>query len=220
VPAPLAPADLQCTSPFWTPDAGTIFFLAGVTDGSGSQSDSVARARADGSGFTRAIPISRFPTGALWGHGSVSPDGTKMVLAVPDDGLYVTALDGAGITRISASPQGRFEYGPVWSPDGTHLAFFSTPGSDLAGSGSGAASDLIVMSADGSGRSTVTTLAAPLVCVPFVAWSPGGTKLAFNSCVFDKNISAPVIIWDLATATGTPLTSGPGVFADGPSWVP
>ena len=216
----LAPVDVQCTSSFWAPDGRAVFFLTGVTDGVGSQSDAVARSNADGTQFTRVIPIARFPGKRLWGHGAVSPDGTRLALAAPNDGIYLASIDGRSITRIAASPAGRFEYGPVWSPDGTRIAFASDLAPMSSDIGASGPVDLVVMSADGSGRSTVASLPAGLVCQPFVAWSPGGNKLAFNSCAFDADISAHVSILDLDTGTTAPLTSGSGVFADGPSWAP
>ena len=58
--------------------------------------------------------------------GRFSPDG-RFVLTSTNGSLLVLDLDGQVVQRISID--GHFSFGPVWSPDGTRIAFsLTTPG--------------------------------------------------------------------------------------------
>ena len=79
-------------------------------------------------------------------------------------GIYVMDADGYGPTRLSD-----VGYSPVWSPDGSRIAFQRS-----GDSGSG----IYVMNADGSG---VTRLSADSAQHGEPAWSPDGGKIAFSA---------------------------------------
>jgi TolB protein len=82
---------------------------------------------------------------------SVNPDGTDLELGVaplPGEGLY----------------QGS----PVWSPDGSRLAFFLTDNDDLNG-------QIFVINPDGSGLRQITDDGDNR----WPAWSPDGSRIAF-----------------------------------------
>ena len=58
--------------------------------------------------------------------GRFSPDG-RFVLTSTNGSLLVIDLDGQVVHTISID--GHFAFGPVWSPDGTRIAFsMTTPG--------------------------------------------------------------------------------------------
>jgi len=79
--------------------------------------------------------------------------------------IYVMNADGTGERRLTTSPG--HDSGPVWSPDGKRLAFFSRRGGNT---------DIYVMNADGSGVRRVTRSPA----YDFTpTWSPDGRRLAF-----------------------------------------
>jgi Tol biopolymer transport system component len=108
----------------------------------------------------------------------LSPDGTKVAyFAYPeaqgDDGpgyeIYVSPTDGSGAAiAVSNNPGG--DWWPVWSPDGTRIAF----GSGAAGASFGPGG-LRVVNADGTGQIDLT----PAENVSEPAWSPDGTRIAY-----------------------------------------
>ena len=93
---------------------------------------------------------------------------------------------------------------PVWSPDGTRIAFESF----REGNG-----DIYVMNADGSGLTRLTSDPA-LDSSP--SWSPDGTRIAFESSR-EGNINIYVI--DADGSNLARLTDDPAVDKD-PVWSP
>ena len=79
----------------------------------------------------------------------------------------IVALDaGSGsLTPVSEGPS--IDFFPVWSPDGTHVAFGT-------GTDSGGDSAIRVANADGSDPVTIDSGK-----VEFLSWSPDGTRLAY-----------------------------------------
>jgi TolB protein len=80
-----------------------------------------------------------------------SPDGKTIALAGPQSAtdsdstsIYLMNKDGSGLTRLTNAP-GVIDRGPVWSPDGSKIAFVRTPWNNVA------ASLIYTMNADGTG---------------------------------------------------------------------
>jgi uncharacterized protein YjbI with pentapeptide repeats len=78
--------------------------------------------------------------------------------------IYVMSPDGSGLRRLT-SVDYVDHYSPVWSPDGTRIAFISW---HPEGS-----SEIHVMNADGTGVEQLTNGGGS------VSWSPDGTRIAF-----------------------------------------
>jgi len=133
--------------------------------------------------------------------------------------------------RPLTSGSGRGDGSPVWSPDGSKIAF-------LHGAGDARRVDLYVMSADGSNRRRVASglPLSPLVLYgPPFAWSPDGTQLAVSLVVpgprrapgprtkrelFDAAITGPpsdLFLVDLASQRARRLTRSDG-FDGLPAW--
>jgi Tol biopolymer transport system component len=112
---------------------------------------------------------------ALDGSDAVNPNGIINIWVMNADGTAVrplTKLTAAGADCGFAS----------WSPDGTKLAFEcarSLDGSDAANANSTV--NIWVIDADGTGAIPLTNLTAPGASSHHAAWSPDGSKLAFDS---------------------------------------
>lgn len=113
---------------------------------------------------------------------SLSPDGTKVAYSSSPDAqgdngfvseIHVSSTDGIG-PAFNVSNNPGHDRGPVWSPDGTRIAFVSSPSSE-----SSSPSGLHVVNADGSGEITLGSAER----VFGYAWSPDGTRIAYTSDV-------------------------------------
>jgi TolB protein len=81
--------------------------------------------------------------------------------------IRVAFADGSGSTDLATGPA--FEFSPVWSPDGTQVAFLSDDDDTFA-------RDIYVIDADGSGQRKVVDGRS----VTSMSWSPDGETLAFT----------------------------------------
>lgn len=117
------------------------------------------------------LTVAFVSTGALDGSNNVNPAAN----------IWIGKSDGSGLmplTRLNAT--GADAVAPIWSPDGKRIAFVSSRALD-GSNAAGAAANLWVMNADGSGATPLTHLTASGVNVIDLAWSPDGKKLAFAS---------------------------------------
>ena len=128
-------------------------------------------------------------------------------------GVYqidVMDADGSGVIELTAvdNPFWLYSAEPVWSPDGSKIAFYDT--------------DIYVMNADGSGRRNLTKSPAwdhrP-------AWSPDGTKILFLSmhCQVSGNLvtcdNAQIYVMNADGSGVIQLTQNPADAWE-PAWSP
>lgn len=140
-----------------------------------------------------------------------SPDGTKIAFTGYDHegsssggganyDVYTMNADGSDLRNLTKTPddvaRGASQGPPVWSPDGTMLAF---EGDD------GKTDGLYVMNADGTGFRWLAEGGRPV-------WSPDGSRIVFTMR------SGLYTIASDGTVT-TQLTNAPG-WDDEPSWSP
>jgi Tol biopolymer transport system component len=181
--------------------------------------------------FTRLNAVSS--SNAAW-----SPDGTRIVYVSPRalDGsnsagnaanLWIMNADGSShrpLTFLQNSFNMTVET-PVWSPDGTRIAYVSSRALDGSDNG-GAVLNIWVMNADGTGQRHLTSLIAATSYQP--AWSSDGRTMLFcSNRALDgtdlPNTNATANIW-LMNSDGTaprPLTRSTASGADsaGPRWL-
>ena len=138
-------------SPSWSPDGSRLAFIDG----------GVVVMSADGSG-RRQLHVGN-DRGPIW-----SPDGTRLAFVsevTPGSGTLVVVDVASAETRAILAGGVQLTWPPSWSPDGSQLAYTE-----------GAASDLAVVAADGSGHRILSGGPGPDFAP---SWSPDGLQLAF-----------------------------------------
>jgi TolB protein len=160
-------------SPDWSPDGTRIVFTrAGPID------SSLLIINSDGTGLQ--VLDEPFYTGVpAW-----SPDSSRIAF-YSNDQVFVMHADGSNPINLTAA-EGHNTY-PDWSPDGTRIVFAAERGTDNQPIGAGNHA-IYVMNADGSGQTRLTN--NPMATEGAPAWSPDGTRIAFQSAPFEPE-SAP-----------------------------
>ena len=114
------------------------------------------------------------PGPGIYPGGSFSPDGSKVVFATRG-GIYAVDADG-GTPRLLTRIIDSYLLNPMFSPDGTKIAYFEFQG--LPGH------TLRVMNADGTGDRVLLDSQAVDCIYPSTlvrpTWSPDGTQIAFS----------------------------------------
>jgi Tol biopolymer transport system component len=150
--------------PVWAPDGSTILFLVWDFD---TGERHIWRVSSDGSGQEQ-LTNSGFYSAIAY-----SPDGAKVLHTYSTEvGMpgWVAVMNADGSGQILLAEGG----GPIWSPDGSKIAFTVDPG----GPGSGCEGRILhVINSDGSGDVTIAT---PCNLWPR-AWSPDGAWYAYFS---------------------------------------
>jgi Tol biopolymer transport system component len=118
-----------------------------------------------------------------------------------NDEIYVMNADGSNQTRLTNNTAN--DWGPVWSPDGTKIAFVSNRGGG----------EIYVMNADGSNQTNLTNNPA-FDSQP--AWSPDGTRIAFLS---ERDGNREIYVMNADGSNQTRLTNNPDDDYD-PAWSP
>jgi uncharacterized repeat protein (TIGR01451 family) len=151
-------------APAWSPDGRQIAFSSVAASGSPAF---VHVMNADGTGrrpVNLDLQYAGFPQ---W-----SPDGSKLVVTVfggPGE-IWTVDLVGGGSRRLTNN--GFDDNSPVYSPDGTKIAFASNRDGDLSNY------EIYVMNADGTNPVRLTN-APGWDMRP--SWSPDGTQIIFDS---------------------------------------
>jgi len=126
-------------------------------------------------GYLRQPYNDRFSYSPTW-----SADGEWIVYDGGDDGATPSELHGLCMTTVEGSNNGVLtnnvhDHFPVWSPDGTRIAFMHWQHDHW---------EIYIMNADGSGRQALTSSSAYVKPRPnnvAPAWSPDGEQIVFLS---------------------------------------
>jgi Tol biopolymer transport system component len=209
----------QDRQPSWTPDSRQLFFWV--------QNSAVIQPYKQS---PVANPLDRIAIQRsfleLDGPFSASPNLKLVFLAYLEGGrwqIWTMNTDGSNAIPISPNaPDGLSYHSPVWSPDGTRIAYLITKEVPSGNSFIYSSTELFIMDADGRNVRSVTKFDTNAdgawsgdndfsVC-----WSPDGSKLAFN--VKEGHLSSHIYLIN-ADGTGlTQMTSELGVTDRSLSW--
>ncbi len=131
------------------------------------------------------------PSGVSQADPSVSPDGARIAY-VQSGHLYVESISGTASKAVNVTGN-PYEGSPTWSPDATRLAYIN-----------GTDGQIYVVKAGGGAP---TQLTSGLRSVADLAWSPTGTRIAFDAL----DAASTHQLFTVATGgshTVTQLTSG------------
>ena len=161
--------------PTWSPDGTKLAFVSN-RDGHSE----VYAMNSDGSGGATRLTTTTFSRMPTW-----SPGGNKIAFTseppsgYPYEEIYAMGSDGSNPTRLTNGGQTVENYTPNWSPDGQKIAWaeeYQTPDTCQF---QYECIRIMVMNADGSG---VTSLSSDPPSGGFEvdpAWSPSGSKIVF-----------------------------------------
>ena len=181
----------------WTPDGAHLLFNYVSVEGKRldhSPYDHTAFWRVDAAGIKLDMLVDANPGHASeYGHyAAISPDGTRLVYAscessklnrssqdraLFDYEVVVISIDGTGQRWLTSNSY--LDHYPVWSPEGSRIAFLATSRTFGSSGDDDGNLGLYTMAADGTDVQRVAppgeyglTLAPPV-------WSPDGERLAF-----------------------------------------
>ena len=151
--------------PAWSQDGTNRIAFSDYTSGLGNWDIYVMNADGSGSPMQLTNNNADDRLGPAW-----SPDGTKIAFITRGE-IHVMNVNGSGSPMRLATGTNA-----AWSPDGTKIAFDRFDGLNSDGTSN---SEIFVVNADGSGG--VTRLTNNSAWDEHPAWSPDGTKIAFES---------------------------------------
>jgi len=199
----------------WSPDGRTLAF-ADPADGN------IHLAIADGSGVL-TLPFSGAAPIAVFQRPTWSPEGKRIAFVAVSAcsanatsyciGIHVMPAQGGAATLLAGNETEDDER-PIWSPDGSRIAFLTYPGGDCGyWCDRPNLPELHVMNADGTGRRQLAT-----GVVTWPAWSADGNTVIVSTSDSTSNGARMVAM----PATGGPaqlLASSAGVMSPDGRWI-
>ena len=164
-------------APSWTPDGYSIAFAH-------PSFSNIKMVDVDGTNLRSLLEPFRGDCRTNYDHSpSVSPDGTQVVFVTRREGehtvygnfeIATVGIDGSGFRRLTKNKVS--DINPVWSPDGSRIAFLRNTGDGNY--------RLYIMARDGTDVRGLTPSLRVSRGLP--VWSPDGSKLAFLALEGDQ----------------------------------
>ncbi len=129
--------------------------------------------------------------GLVFGHGSLSRDGTKLVYNGADNGLRILDISSGQISTLTNNAN---DLNPFWSPDGNQIAFMRQTDKGM---------NIFVMDANGRNARALTGTTDYLT---LFGWMPDGQHLLFN--VYQQD-GTPIQSVDVASGNIETLITQP-----------
>jgi TolB protein len=192
---------------------GLIAFPGQTSDGS----EEIFTSLLDGSSLKQRTNAVGNSTQPKW-----SPDGTKIAFTSNRDGhdyeIYVKDITTGKVSQLTDNfedPRGFApeiqDVAPVWSPDGTKIAFARTfPVEEFPGW------SIMLLDADGSNERRLTNGNSDFP----EAWSPDGTRIAFLRDPFSDDPSSDIWVMHPDGSEQRNLTNTPVPTEEGVDWKP
>jgi Tol biopolymer transport system component len=180
--------------------------------------------------YTTTVPASDYPSGSFFtipsGGGearalgpagarahSISPDGTSILFLTKSWAIARFDIATASVTVLDIPGSGTWDTEGAWSHDGAEIAF----GCNFSPNDRVSRSDICVMRADGSNRHIVARRAD---AGEWPAWSPDGTRLAFQADS-EGFSQGSIVVADLADGTANDISRATGyALNETPAWSP
>ena len=189
------PDAISRTTPRYSPDSSQVAIAINQDDGNRN----LFVANADGS---EVVQLTTYTDPIVASNPAWSPDGQQIVYDTnADNGIHIINADGSNDVSLIEDHTG-LKLSPSWSPDGTQIAFsWAYYDPDLEGPVKLTDSEIIVMAADGS---NITAITNNEFQDTGAAWSPDGTKIAFQS---DRDGNFEIYVMDADGSNQTRLTN-------------
>jgi Tol biopolymer transport system component len=146
--------------------------------------------------------------GSSSGPPPTGPAANGLIAYTSDGDIWVVNPDGSGRRQLTSGPAD--DHSPVWSRDGTRVAYWSVDPT-------GAPASIMVVGADGSDRLTIFTDEQGATSLP-VDWSPDGERIAFVLCPADGRCGDFVVVQ--TDGTGAQTISDGAFEGEMMSWSP
>ena len=125
-------------------------------------------------------------------------------MSLAENDIYVINPDGTGAVNLTNGVGD--DDGPVWSPDGSRLAFNTTPLDQPL------ESEIAVMNADGSGRTSLTNRPGFDISPD---WSPDGTQLVYQQ---SSDIDSEIFVMNADGSGQLNVSNRPGTEESSADW--
>jgi len=144
--------------------------------------------------FLLLTSVNLMANNPLWmRYPAISPDGKQIVFSYKGD-IYKVNADGGQATALTTHKA--YDYNPVWSPDGSSIAFASNRYGNF---------DIFLMPSEGGQPKRITTVSSQETINCF---SPDGKSIIFSATIQDDYRNAEFPKWNFTELYKVPIEGG------------